>query len=75
MSILYCNQLIWIDLVTNYNVTIEKWLIEQNEKYYLAYYADYNRLEEEEKTLNENSSEYKIIYNNEYGFILERIEK
>ena len=29
---------------------------------------------EEEKTLNENSREYKIIYNNEYGFILERME-
>ena len=74
MSVLYYNQYIYIDYISNYTITIEKWLEEKEQKYYLAYYNDYNSLTEEEKTLNENSSEYKIIYNNEYGFILERME-
>lgn len=74
MSVLYHNQFIYIDCITGYNVTIEKWLNEKEQKYYLAYYDDYELLNKEEKTLNENSSEYKIIYNDEYGFILERIE-
>ena len=74
MSVLYHNQLIYIDFITNYNVTIEKWLTEKEQKYYLAYYEEYNSLKEEEKTLNENSNEYKIIYNDKYGFILERTE-
>ena len=73
MSVLYYNQLIYIDFITAYNVTIEKWLDEKEQKYYLAYYEEYENLKEEEKTLNENSSEYKIIYSNEYGFILKRI--
>lgn len=74
MSVLYHNQLIYIDCITGYNVTIEKWLTEKEQKYYLAYYDDYNLLTEEEKSLNRNSSEYKIIHNDEYGFILERTE-
>ena len=74
VSVLYHNQYIYIDSRTDYDVTIEKWLEEKNQKYYLAYYEDYELLEEKEKTLNENSREYKIIYNDEYGFILERME-
>lgn len=74
MSVLYHNQLIYIDFITNYNVTIEKWLEEKEQKYYLAYYEEYNSLKEEKKTLNENSNEYTIIHNDKYGFILERTE-
>jgi len=74
LSVLYNNQYIYIDSRTNYDVTIEKWLEEKGQKYYLAYYEDYELLQEEEKSLNENSNEYKIIYNDKYGFILERTE-
>lgn len=70
MSVLYHNQYIFIDWMTGYEITIEKWLTEKEEKYYLAYYQDYNKTEAEHP--NEESSEYKIIYNDEYGFILER---
>ena len=55
-------------------LSIEKWFELKTRKYYLAYYPDYERLDIGEVSLDENSDEYKIIYKDEYGFILERIE-
>lgn len=70
MSVLYHNQIIYIDWMTDYIIDIEKWLSERQEKYYLAYYEDYNKIEAE--LPSKDSSKYNIIYNDEYGFILER---
>lgn len=72
MSVLFHNQFLYIDWKTGYSINIERWLSEKEEKYYLAYHRDYRIIENDVEYLNEESSEYKIIYNDEYGFILER---
>ena len=51
---------------------IEEWLALTSEKYYLAFYSDYKKLYTYENFPKENSEKYKIIHNDEYGFILER---
>lgn len=53
-------------------LTIEEWVEQGQKRYYLAYYQDINTLELEQNLPDENSNEYKIIYNDEYAFILER---
>lgn len=72
MSVIYHNQYILIDYIIGNKVTIDKWLEEKREKYYLAYHEDYKELENGQDYLSEKNSKYKIIYNDEYGFILER---
>lgn len=72
MSVLFNNQHIYIDYVLNNHIDIEKWLNEKQEKYYIAYYQEYKQLETNEVSPNENSDQYKIIYNDDYAFILER---
>lgn len=51
---------------------IEEWLALTSEKYYLAFYSDYKKIYTNENFPKENSEKYKIIHNDEYGFILER---
>ncbi len=73
LSVLHQNEHIYIEQIMNSKVTIEKWLREQETKYYLAYYNDYEKFEEEVK-LDSDNKDYKIIFANEAGFILERID-
>ena len=72
MSVLCNNQYIIIDGITCFSFNIEEWLTEKEQKYYFAYYAEYKEIDDREDFLDENSDKYKIIYNDEYGFILER---
>lgn len=72
MSVLYHNQYIYIDAITDTRVNIEEWLNEKEQRYYLAYYEEYKKIEENKEFLDEKSAKYKIIYTDEYGFILER---
>jgi len=72
LSVLYNNQQIYIDFLSEYSVKIEKWISEKKQKYYLGYHRDYIEITEEDKYLDKYSNEYKIINNDEYAFILER---
>ena len=72
LSVLLDDQRIFIDGMTDVSITIEKWLEEKEEKYYLAFYKDYKEITEDNKFLEQTNEKYKIIYNDEYGFILER---
>lgn len=72
MTVLYDKNKIFYDVAHNERRTIEKWIEENDYKYYIAYYKDYNRLDENGANLEENSNEYNILHQNDYGFILER---
>lgn len=75
MSVLNNNQFIIIDSwypASEEDITIEKWLSEKEHKYYLAYYEEYSKIENNKETLDENNDKYKIIHKDEYGFVLER---
>jgi len=75
LSVLHHNQLIFIDYMTVTPITIEKWLADKEEKYYLAYHKEYKEEAESTEYLEENNPNYKIIYNDEYAFVLERTIK
>lgn len=66
---LYGNQYIYIDMLTGYQADIERWLKEENQRYYLAYYKESGKIE-----LDKSSNKYKIIYQDDYGYILEKIK-
>lgn len=70
ISVLYHDQYIFINWKTEKQITIKTWLTEWKQKYYVAYYHDYDEIENEYPS--EESNEYQIVYNNQYGFILER---
>lgn len=72
LAVLHKNEMIFAEHKYWEKLTIEKWLEQTERKYYLAYYRDYNKIEPEQTMPDENNDEYKIIYNDEYGFILER---
>lgn len=72
MTVLYDKNKIYSDIIFGEEENIEEWLEEEKHKYYVAYYADYEMIEEEELNLDYNSDKYEIIYENEDGFILER---
>ena len=72
MTVLFDKQQIYEDANNESETTIAKWLEEKEEKYYLAYNEDYKMIDKKYDGLDENSEQYKIIYENEYGFILER---
>ncbi len=72
LSVLYNNQYIYIDYLTDSEADIQKWLNDKKERYYLAYYEDYKVLNFNQEAISEDNSSYKIIYNDEYAFILER---
>lgn len=72
ISILHKNEFIYFDYATNSGKTIEQWVKQKDERYYLAYYQDYKELEIQEFTPSENSTDYKIVYRDKNVFILER---
>ena len=72
ISILYNNEFIFFNYASKHKITIEEWLTSKDEKYYLAYYRDYKELEENNEEPSGNHEKYKIIYNDEYAFILEK---
>lgn len=74
-GVLYDKNFIYLDTINGYEITIDQWLEKRDKQYYIAYYADYARTEEKEPNLDENSEKYKILYNDDYGFILERKQK
>lgn len=57
---------------SNSRKNIEEWLTLTAEKYYVVLYRDYKTIYTNESFPKENSEKYKIIHNDEYGFILER---
>ena len=72
ISILYNNEFIYFDYSSKSGRNIEQWIKQKDQKYYLAYYEDYKELENQQTSPNENSEDYKIIYNDKNVFILER---
>lgn len=72
MSVLCNDQRIIIDGSTAFAFNIEEWLTKKEDKYYFAYYQDYMQFEDNKDFLDKNSDKYKIIYKDEYAFILER---
>jgi len=74
MSVLNKNEHLYFEQMMNSKVTIEKWLLQYEKKYYLALYKDYEKIGTEKVELDENSKEYIIVHNDEYGFILQRID-
>lgn len=74
-GVLYNKNFIYLDTINGYEITIDEWLQKRDKQYYIAYYTDYEMTEEKTPNLDENSAKYKILYNDEYGFILERKQK
>lgn len=72
LSVLYDKNFIWLDTINGYEITIDKWLEEREKKYYIAYYFDYEMTKEKVPNLDKNSKQYEILYEDEYGFILEK---
>lgn len=74
MCVLYENQYIYINNLTYEFSNIENWIFESKEKYYVAYYSDYIIIFDKQQIAEEieNNDKYEIIYQDEYGFVLER---
>lgn len=72
LSVLYNKNFIWLDTINGYEITIPKWLKERDKKYYIGYYFDYDKTVEKAPNLDRHSKKYEILYEDEFGFILER---
>ena len=72
LAVLHKNHQIQNEHTFYREITVERWLEEKNQKYYLAYYEDYDEITQDKSYLKQNSDKYKIIHNDEFGFILER---
>jgi len=72
ISVLHNNEGIYLHYIYEEIQSIDKWIESGEKKYYFAYHRDYTAFEIEGEYLDENSDSYKIIYNDEFGFILER---
>lgn len=70
MSALSQSEYLYVEQLMGQKLTIERWLENKYTSYYMAFYRDYEIIEE--VNLDENSDKYEILYNDKYGFILKR---
>lgn len=72
ISTLLHNQHLYINYFTDYIFDINQWLESDDKQYYIAFYNDYEKNENFEIHLEDNSEKYEIIYNDENAFVLKR---